>query len=144
MSLARQLAERITEVRYEDLPPEAVQWCRVAVLDTVGVTLAGSIESAPRIVEDVLGFHRKQGPSLIIGTKRRATCLDAALVNATAAHVLDFDNTSNTMAGHMSATMIPALIAAGEAFGAGGRDLLLAHAVGFETGARFGRDDTAA
>jgi 2-methylcitrate dehydratase PrpD len=43
------------------------------------------------------------------------------------------------MFGHASATMIPALIAAGEAFGASGRDLLLAHAAGFETGARLGR-----
>ena len=44
MNLARQLAERITALRYEDLPPEAVYWSRVAVLDTIGVTLAGAVE----------------------------------------------------------------------------------------------------
>jgi 2-methylcitrate dehydratase PrpD len=138
MSLAHELAQRITALRYEDLPPEAVYWSKVAVLDTVGVALAGAVEAAPRILEEVLDLGAGSGPSLVWGTSRRATCLDAALVNATAAHALDFDNTSNTMAGHMSATMIPALVAAGEAFGASGRDVLLAHAVGFETGARFG------
>lgn len=137
MSLARQLAERITTLRYEDLPPEAVYWSRVAVLDTIGVTLAGAVEPPPRIVEDVLELQASHGPSLIFGTNRRATCLDAALVNGTAAHVLDFDNTSNTMFGHLSAAMIPALIAAGEAYDANGRDLLLAHAAGFETATRI-------
>jgi len=137
MSLARQLAERITALRYEDLSPQAVYWCKVAVLDTVGVTLAGSVEAAASIVEDVIGLHASTGPSLIFGTNRRASCLDAALVNATAAHALDFDNTTSNMGGHVSATMVPALIAAGEAFDANGRDLLLAHAAGFET-ARIG------
>ncbi len=137
MSLARQLAERITALQYEDLPPEAVYWSRVAVLDTLGVTLAGALEAPPRIVEDVLELQAGHGPCLIFGTNRRAPCLDAALVNGTAAHVLDFDNTSNTMYGHISAVMIPALIAAGEAYGASGRDLLLAHTAGFETATRI-------
>ena len=139
MSLARQLAERITALRYEDLPPEAVYWSKVAVLDTVGVALAGAKEGAPGIIEEVLELHTNSGPSLILGTNRRVGCLDAALVNGTAAHALDFDNATNTMFGHASATILPALIAAGEAFGASGREVLLAHVAGFETGARIGR-----
>ncbi|MDO8504042.1 MAG: MmgE/PrpD family protein [bacterium] len=138
MSVAEQLAARITATRYEDLTPEAVYWSKVAVLDTLGVTLAGATEDAPRILYDVLELGQTRGPSLMLGTARRLGCLDAALVNGVSSHTLDFDNTSNTMAGHMSATMIPALIAAGEAYGASGKDVLLAHAVGFETGARFG------
>jgi 2-methylcitrate dehydratase PrpD len=60
-------------------------------------------------------------------------------VNGTAAHALDFDNATNTMFGHVSATVIPALLAAAEAYGGSGRDVLLAHVVGFEVGARLGR-----
>lgn len=139
MSLARKLAERVAATRYEDLPPKAVHWCKVAVLDTLGVTLAGSTEDAPRIVEDVLGLRSGDGPCLLIGTDRRVRPLDAALCNGTAAHALDFDNTARSLGGHASAVMVPALIAAGEAFGAGGRDLILAHAAGYEVGARIGR-----
>lgn len=138
MSVAGQLAARITATRYEDLTPEAVYWSKVAVLDTLGVTLAGATEDAPRMLYDALGLGQTRGPSLMLGTAQRLACLDAALVNGVSSHALDFDNTSNTMAGHASAVMIPALIAAGEAYGASGRDVLLAHAVGFETGARFG------
>jgi 2-methylcitrate dehydratase PrpD len=139
MSLARQLAQRITTMRYEDLPPEAVHWCKVAVLDTVGVALAGSVEQAPRMVEEVMGLRPDNGPCLIIGTHRRAAPLDAALVNGTSAHALDFDNTAKSLGGHASAVIVPALIAAGEDCGAGGRDLIVAHAAGFEVGAAIGR-----
>src|SRR5258705_4444986 len=125
MSLSRQLAERIVALRYENLPAAAIEWGRIAMLDTVGVTLAGAVEAAPRIVEDVLEIQAGSGPSLIFGSRRRAACLDAALINGTAAHALDFDNATNTMFGHVSATMIPALLAAGEAYGGTRRALLI-------------------
>src|SRR3970040_2449190 len=41
--------------------------------------------------------------------------------------------------GHVSAGMVPALIAGGDAFGSSGRDVLLAHVAGFEASARIGR-----
>lgn len=139
MNLAHHFAERITALRYEDLPPEAVYWSKVAVLDTLGVMLAGSREEAPHILEDVLGLPAGGGPCLIVGSERRAGALDAALINGTAAHVLDFDNTAAHMGGHVSAVMVPALLAAAEAFGACGRDLLLGHVAGYEVGARIGQ-----
>lgn len=141
MGLARQLAERVAALHYEDIPAAAAYWGKVALADTVGVALAGAREDAPRMVEEVLGLSPSvtaAGPCLIIGSNRRAGCLDAALINGVAAHVLDFDNTAFHMGGHVSAVMVPALIAAGEAFGASGRDFLLAHAAGFEMGARIG------
>lgn len=138
MGLARELAERITALRYEELSADAVHWNRIAVLDTVGVTLAGAVEEAPRIIDDVLELQPDSGPSLVFGTSRRVAALDAALINGVSAHVLDFDNTARNLGGHVSATMVPALIAAAEACGAGGRDLLLAHAAGFEAG-RIGK-----
>lgn len=138
MGLAFQLAERITAMRFEDLPPTAVQASKVAVLDTLGVALAGSRELAPRMVEEVLELQTGHGPCLIIGTALRAGALDAALINGTAAHALDFDNTASNLGGHVSAVVVPALIAAGEAYGASGRDVLLAHVAGYEAG-RIGR-----
>src|SRR5262245_13849122 len=139
MSLARELAERITALRYEDFPPEADHWGKIALLDTIGVMLAGSTEEAPRIVEEVLELGSGDGPCLVFGTSRRVRPLDAALINGTAAHALDFDNTAKNLGGHVSAVMVPALLAAAEAYGGTGRDVLLAHAAGYEAGAAIGR-----
>jgi 2-methylcitrate dehydratase PrpD len=136
MGLARELAERIAAIKYSDLSEEAVYWGKIALLDTLGVTLAGAKEDAPRLVDVVVGAPTG-GPSLVFGSGRRASALDAALVNGTAAHALDFDNTASNIGGHVSAVMVPALIAAGDAHASTGKDLLLAHAAGFET-ARIG------
>ncbi len=45
MNLARRFAERLVSLRYEDLPPVAVYWSKVAVMGTLGVMLAGSCEA---------------------------------------------------------------------------------------------------
>ena len=42
MAFALELAKRITALEYDALPPQAVHWAKVGILDTVGVTLAGS------------------------------------------------------------------------------------------------------
>ena len=41
MPIAAGLADRIDSVTYDSLPDDAQHWARVAILDTVGVTLAG-------------------------------------------------------------------------------------------------------
>src|SRR5262245_7861475 len=122
MTLAIELAKRIYALRYEDLPPEAVRWAKVGILDTVGVTLAGAREDTTRIVEGIAAHGA--GPSLLFGGNRRAAALDAALINGTASHALDFDDCNNTIGGHPSAPILPALFALADDIGASGREFI--------------------
>jgi 2-methylcitrate dehydratase PrpD len=138
MTIIESIAERIATIRYADLPAEAVHWTKLAVLDTVGVTLAGAGEDCARIVARALG-GTGAGECLIFGTGRRAGPLDAALINGTAAHALDFDDVSNSLGGHPSAPLLPALFALGEVLDCTGRDFLTAYVAGFETETRLGR-----
>ncbi len=48
------IAERIARISYAELPPEASHWANAAILDTVGVTLAGAAEPCTQIVARVL------------------------------------------------------------------------------------------
>jgi 2-methylcitrate dehydratase PrpD len=130
MGFALELGKRITALRFEDLPPEAVHWAKVGILDTVGVTLAGSTDPSATIVAGVLSSG---GPSLLLGTSKRVSALDAALVNGTASHALDFDDCNNTLGGHPSAPILPALFALADETGASGRDFIAAYVAGFET-----------
>ena len=100
MTIIDGIAERIGAIRYEGLPAEAVRWAKAAVLDTVGVTLAGAGEPCAQIAAGVLGLGQAGGECLIFGSDRRVAPLDAALVNGTAAHALDFDDVSNSLGGH--------------------------------------------
>jgi len=135
MTLARELAKRINGLNYAGLPDPAIHWAKVGILDTVGVTLAGAREDCTRIVEGVAG--RGAGPSLIFGGKRRTAPLEAALVNGTAAHALDYDDCNNTLGGHPSVPILPALFAIADETGASGHDFLAAYVAGFETECRI-------
>src|SRR5204863_3820834 len=66
------IAERIGAIRYEGLPTEAVRWAKAAILDTVGVTLAGAGEPCARIAAGVLGLGKSSGECLIFGSGQRA------------------------------------------------------------------------
>ena len=137
--LAVALAERITAMRYADLPGDAVHWSKVALIDTLACALASAQEDAPRIAERVAAQYGGAGPALLWGTNRRASVLDAAAINGTAAHALDYDDVNNTIGGHPSAPLLPALFALGESLGSSGQDLLLAYVTGFEAQARIGK-----
>jgi 2-methylcitrate dehydratase PrpD len=138
MSVAVELAERIVAMRYEDLPPAAVHWAKVSFVDTIGCALAALNEEAPRIAERVLTGGASEGPALLWGTRRRARVLDAAVINGTAAHALDYDDVGNSIAGHPSIPILPGIVALGEALGASGADLVAAFIAGWETEARIG------
>ncbi|HTW53309.1 MAG TPA: MmgE/PrpD family protein [Stellaceae bacterium] len=137
MTLIEQIAERIVALRYADLPREAADWAKAAILDTVGVTLAGAGEDCARIVAQILG--NAPGECLIFGSGRRTGPLDAALVNGTAAHALDFDDVSNSLGGHPSAPILPAIFALAETQERSGADFIAAYVAGFETETRIGR-----
>ncbi len=127
MTIAETLAERIAGVRYDTLPAEAAHWARMAILDTVGCTLTGASEPCARIVARVTGSN---GPCLIFGTRQRVAPLDAALINGTAAHALDFDDCSDTLGGHPSAPILPALFALAETRTVDGRAFVAAYVAG--------------
>lgn len=139
MTLAYQIAERIHAFQARDLSPLALEWTSHAFIDTIGCTLAGMAEDAPHIVMSVPGVAEAGGPATIWASERQTSVLDAALINGTASHALDYDDVSGVMGGHPSAMLVPAMIALGESLGSSGRDLALAYVVGYEAECRIAR-----
>jgi len=139
MSIALGLGERIYATCYEDFPEEVIHWAKIALLDYVGVTLAGSLEPAPCIVERTMVGPSATGPSRVIGRNYHASISDAAMINGASSHVLDFDDCSNTIGGHPTVSILPALIALAEDVRASGKALILAYVMGYEVEARIGR-----
>jgi 2-methylcitrate dehydratase PrpD len=139
VTILEQIAENIVAIRYDSLPREAVDWAKAAILDTVGVTLAGAGEDCVRIVERALAVGGAHGDCLVFGSDRRTGPLDAALINGTAAHALDFDDVSNTLGGHPSAPLLPAMFALADMQDCNGRAFVTAYVAGFETETRIAR-----
>jgi 2-methylcitrate dehydratase PrpD len=119
-------------------PAEARARAATAVLDTVGVTLAGASEPAGRIVQAMVATEGGDSCG-VFGTRKRASASGAALANGTAAHALDYDDMCFVSLAHPSAPLVPATLAVGELEACSGYDVLDAYAVGFEIEARLGR-----
>ena len=139
MSVTQELAKRILAFRYEDLPEAAVDWAKRAILDTIGVTFAGSCEPTAQIPMQVPGVADQEGPCLILGTHQRTTALDAVLINGTASHALDYDDVSPTMGGHPSVELVNPILALGDMYDINGRDALTAYVAGYETATKVAR-----
>jgi 2-methylcitrate dehydratase PrpD len=139
VEVTRRLAEFVAGTPSGAIPAEAQLRARRAVLDTLGVALAGYSEEAATIVGAMVREEGGGGEASVLGQGFRAPAAGAALANGTAAHALDFDDVSASMRGHPSAPLLPALLALGEKLGVSGRDLSEAFVLGFEVECRLGR-----
>ena len=139
MTIAETLAGRIASVAYDDLPNDVRHWAKVAIMDTVGCTLAGAAEPCAQIAGKVARLGGAKGSCVVFGTTDRVGPMDAAAINGTAAHALDYDDCSDTLGGHPSAPILPALFAQAEIWGTNGRDFIAAYVAGWETETRIAR-----
>lgn len=137
--LLEEIAERALGLSYEGAPGLAQEAAHQGVFDTIGVTLAGADAPAARCVRVAHGPGVAPGPASLVGAGRAADMLSAALFNGTAAHAHDFDDCSNTLGGHPSAPVVPALWALAEARGGSGQAVLSAYIAGVETETRIAR-----
>jgi 2-methylcitrate dehydratase PrpD len=132
------IVERLARFISVAVPPsEARARASAAILDTVGVTLAGAVEPAARIARSVAA-QESAGASIVFGAAERLSPSAAALANGTAAHALDYDDMCFVSLAHPSAPLVAGAVAAAEAAAASGAALLEAYAVGFEIETRLG------
>jgi 2-methylcitrate dehydratase PrpD len=133
MPLTEALGRFVSEVSFERLPAAAIEVARQGFTDTIATMIAGAREPAPQILEKVL--QAKTGAATLYFSGRRSSAPEAAWINGTAGHALDYDDVA--LHGHPSTVMVPALLAEGEALDACGRDLLAAYVAGYETWAEL-------
>ena len=132
IGLTEMLARFASRPPFSAAPDAAARVIRNGFIDTVATMIAGRSEPVVQIVRQHVGARRSAArEASVLLTAERAPTQDAALINGTAAHALDYDDVA--LAGHPSAVLVPALMAEGEAIGASGSDLLRAYLVGYET-----------
>ncbi|MBI2554755.1 MAG: MmgE/PrpD family protein [Candidatus Rokubacteria bacterium] len=138
MGATARLAEFIVKSRWEDLPSTAIDAAKGAILDSVGVMLAGSVEPAALIVQRLAEAEGGAPLCTVLGTRLRTGGVWAALANGTAGHALDFDDTNFALMGHPSVPLLAAALAAGELSLVDGRALVHAFLLGFEVETALG------
>lgn len=138
MGLTRKLAEFVRSLKYEDLPSEVIAEAKFCILDWFGVTLSGSKEPLVDILLQVLRAEGCNPVASIVGRSEKVSLHQAALINGSASHALDFDDVNSSMMGHPTVVALPAPLALGESKRCSGKDLIGAFVAGFETVCHIG------
>ena len=138
MTLTKSLGQFVAELSPNRLPQEAARVARMGFIDSIGTMIAGRNEDSVRIITETLA--PSDGPATLTFGARHAPAPEAAWINGTAAHALDYDDVA--LRGHPSTVLVPAILAEAEHLGSSGSDMITAYVAGYETWAELFRRDT--
>lgn len=133
------LVRHVCRTGYADLPASAVQSARRDILDTFGCMLGGS--GSPGIDElcAVIGHWGGRQESRVLLREMRLPAPQAALLNASMGHALDFDDTLDSGGSiHPGVSVLAAVLATADTLKTiSGRDVLVAVALGLDISCRI-------
>lgn len=133
-TLSERLAAWGAALQPDDIPPSMAAKAEAILIDVVGLCLAARNTD---YVGSVLQAAER-GSHAAIGHPVRLIAADAALLNGTAAHGEDFDDTFEGGPVHSGAVIVPAILAAAERENLSGERIMLGMAAGLEILCRLG------
>jgi len=132
------LAEFAQKLEYDDLSTAVLDRAKMCILDWLAVTVAGSRTTESRIAAAIIKEKGGKPQATLVGHSERANCPDAALVNGTSAHSLDYDDEIHVCAIHPGSVIASTAFPVAESTRKGGKELLLSIVIGYESMARIG------
>ncbi|MFH1485034.1 MAG: MmgE/PrpD family protein [Chloroflexota bacterium] len=130
MGATEKFAKFVVGTTFDKIPLKVLTYSKELMLDAIGCALAGSVTETGKIMTD---FVRQLGgveESSVIAGGFRTAAPNAAFANGTLCHSMDYDDLGYH--GHPSGTVVPVLLALGEKLKSSGKEIMEAHAVGFE------------
>jgi 2-methylcitrate dehydratase PrpD len=142
MDIVDKLTKYLIETDYTALPEDVIEATRRQILDTLGVTVAGSTCSISGEMNGLVKIVRDWGgkeESTIIAFGGRVPAPNAAFVNAVSSVRLDFDDTLVSWINiHISRAIVPTAFAMAERLGnVSGKELITAVALGYDLACRI-------
>ena len=139
MEATRQLAERVVDTRTERIPEAARIVAAQALMDFIGVAIAGAREPLSNILAAEIDAEGGHPQAQLIGCRGRASVRQAALFNGSAGHAHDYDDVHTAMTGHPTVPVAPAVLALAEHLGRSGADVIAAFCAGVDAECILGR-----
>ena len=135
----RQLCEFLARFTLADVPTPVVERTKDLFLDWIASAIAGKDAPAVRRIQEfAAAMGPQQGDSEVFVDRRRTSPYFAALINGASSHVVEQDDVHNSSVLHPAAVVFPAVVAAAQAEGKSGAEVLLASIAGYEAGIRIG------
>src|SRR5438128_4226997 len=145
MTVARSLAEFLTQVSYTDLPPQTVEHAAMLIASTIASAALGSGIASSAIIRALAREHGGTPEASVWfdpGPKLPVT--EAAQVKAVMSDAAASDDSDLRNIVHAGTTLVATALAMAERTGASGEDVLAAIVLGYEAAGRIGEAITPA
>ncbi len=130
------LADYLSSLKYEDIPPEVLERAKHFTLHTIGASIAST---ASAMAQNAISVAKCMGKSdinaTIIGDGSKVSLQNAVYANGSMADLLDWEDCAST--GHPTAGVIPVCLAVSEAYHKSGKDFLTAVVGAYEVHMRI-------
>jgi 2-methylcitrate dehydratase PrpD len=136
---AERLSEHFTRMRHAGLPAATRAAVKRLLLDYLGVALAGSRSESGHVVRRYVRSIGGKPRATLIGDGTRVPMELAGFANAICSHSIELDDIDVLALFHFSPPVYSAALAAAEAAGASGKELIVALAAGCEMMERASR-----
>lgn len=138
--LAPTIAEFAAALRYDAIPQNVRDAAMLHIVDTIGVCIAGAslAEESGRAAQALARTWEGTSDATLFGVGAKARADLAALLNGSLAQALEMDDKHGSSLARPGSTVTPAVLAAGEAWGASLKDMIAAVTVGYEVMIRLG------
>jgi len=129
----------ISNITWDQLPENVKHVAHLALLDTIGAALAGTLTPISRIATEFATETWPGNGATILLKGHRAAPAGAAFANGYAANGIDIDDCGLYTKGHPGVQIIPTALALAEAYGLSGVEMLTGIVVGYEVAHRAAR-----
>ncbi len=136
--LVETIADFVVAEKFEDLPPITVQKAKEFALDVIGCMIGSSKRPQINILTEVVTAEGGNPRSSVVAHGLKTSMMNAALMNGTSGHALDFDDDHREGTMHPSVAVFPAVFAVGENRHVSGKEFLLSYILGLEVMIRIG------
>lgn len=126
------LADFILDMRSKSLEKKYLEQIQIVILDFLCAAYAGSKTETAKLVFNYFKGIDKSQTSSVLGFNKKLSHLNAAFVNGTIAHALDFDDGHTKGSVHPGSVIIPAVFAVAERKLSDNNDIIKAIIVGYE------------
>src|SRR5678815_2378060 len=135
----QQLAAWTARQTAGELPPDVLQLAKDFMLDHIAVSLYGMKQPWTEFVAQQVDHERGVAEASVYGQSTKVPMRAAALVNGSAAHAFELDDWHAGSLSHISACVVPAVLAVAEHHHLSGLRVLAAIVAGYEVMARVGQ-----
>ena len=128
-SIAETFSEWVHKLNIGDVPKDVVDKLQLIVLDSFGLMVSAKNE---QYIKSLINALQENGDCTLDGHNKKVNPFNASIINGTAIHGEDFDDTFEGTPVHVGSVMVPAMLSSAQAKNLDGEKFLKGLVVGSE------------